>query len=144
MTPAHEGTQYLTIELTETALIDNPKKVKKTLEFLRVRGIKIALDDFGTGFSSLSHLHCFPLDIIKVDRSFLQSLDDYERSGHIVRSIIYLSQQLNLITVAEGIENINQLLWLQKHGCHLGQGYFWHPSLAADAATELIALESRR
>lgn len=55
-----------------------------------------------------------------------------------------LSQQLNLITVAEGIEKIDQLLWLQKHGFHLGQGYFWHPSLAADAATELIASESRR
>jgi len=139
----HEATRHLTIELTETALIANPLKVKKTLELLRVKGIKIALDDFGTGFSSLSHLHNFPLDIIKVDRSFLSSLNQHERSGHIVRSIIYLSQQLNLITVAEGIENIDQLLWLQKHGCHLGQGYFWHPPLAADVATKLIALESK-
>ena len=138
----HEETQYLTIELTESALIDNPKKVEKTLELLRLRGIKIALDDFGTGFSSLSYLHSFPLDIIKLDRSFLRSLDDHNRSSHIVRSIIYLSQQLNLIIVAEGIENIDQLLWLQKHGCHLGQGYFWHPALAADAATELIASQS--
>lgn len=141
--PNNKGIQHLTIELTETALINNPQKVKKILELLRDRGIKIALDDFGTGFSSLSHLHYFPLDIIKIDRSFLMSLHDGDRSSHIVRSIIYMSQQLNLTTVAEGIENLNQLQLLKEYGCHRGQGYFWHPPLTSDVATELIASESK-
>ena len=89
-------TQYLTLELTETALIYNSETVENILKQLRSRGIKIALDDFGTGFSSLSHLHRFPLDIIKIDCSFVLSLFQNERSGHIVRSIIFMSQQMDL------------------------------------------------
>lgn len=132
------ATHHLTIELTETALIENAKKVEKILERLKARGIKIALDDFGTGFSSLSHLHRFPLNIIKIDRSFVMSLNRNERSSHIVGSIIYMSQQLNLVTVAEGVEDFNRLKWLQQHNCQLGQGYFWNPALPAAAATELL------
>jgi len=131
-------TQYLTLELTETALIYNSETVENILKQLRSRGIKIALDDFGTGFSSLSHLHRFPLDIIKIDCSFVLSLFQNERSGHIVRSIIFMSQQMNLTLIAEGIENIESLQWLQKHNCQLGQGYFWSPSLAPEVATDLL------
>ena len=131
-------TQYLTLELTETALIQNSETVEDTLRQLRLRGIKIALDDFGTGFSSLSHLHRFPLDIIKIDCSFVLSLFQNERSGHIVRSIIFMSQQMNLTPIAEGIENIESLQWLQKHHCQLGQGHFWSPSLMPTAATNLL------
>ena len=130
--------QYLTIEVTETAFIYNADAVEEILRQLRSRGIKIALDDFGTGFSSLSHVHRFPLDIIKIDRSFILSLLQNERSSHIVRSIIFMGQQMDLTLVAEGIESIELLQWLQKHNCQLGQGYVWNPPLLATAATDLL------
>ena len=130
--------RHLTIELTETALVRNPEAVENVLNQLQSRGIKTALDDFGTGFSSLSHLHRFPLDIIKIDRSFVLSLFQNERSHHIIRSIIFMSQQMNLTLIAEGIEKIESLRWLQKHSCQLGQGYFWNPSLEPAAATDLL------
>ena len=133
--------QHLTIELTETALIHNAEAVEKILKQLRVRGIKIALDDFGTGFSSLSHVHRFPLDIIKIDRSFILSLFQNERSGHIVHSIIFMSQQMDLTLTAEGIETRELLQWLQEHNCQLGQGYFWSPSLLPTKATDLLAAQ---
>ena len=133
--------QHLTIELTETALIYNAEAVEQVLRQLRARGIKIALDDFGTGFSSLSHLYRFPLDIIKIDRSFIIPLVENERSGHIVRSIIFLSQQMDLTLTAEGIETIELLQWLQEHNCQLGQGYFWSPSLLPTTATDLLAAQ---
>ncbi|WP_052055643.1 EAL domain-containing protein [Myxosarcina sp. GI1] len=131
--------RHLTIELTETALIDNARAVEKILVKLRARGVKIALDDFGTGFSSLSHLHHFPLDVIKIDRSFILSLMHNERSSHIVESIIFMSQQLDLTLVAEGIEVLNQLQWLQQHNCQFGQGYFWSPPVSAAATTKFLA-----
>ena len=130
--------KYLTLEITETALIDNTETVEKILQRLREKKIKIALDDFGTGFSSLSHLHNFSLDIIKIDRSFVTSLDRNQRSVHILRSIIYMSQQMNLTIVAEGVETLDQLQWLQESSCQLGQGYFWSPPLAASAIAELL------
>ena len=131
--------QHLTIELTETALIYNAEAVEQVLRQLRARGIKIALDDFGTGFSSISHVHRFPLDIIKIDRSFIIPLLENERSSHIVRSIIFMSQQMDLTLTAEGIETIELLQWLQEHNCQLGQGHFWSPSLVATTATDLLA-----
>ena len=131
--------RHLTIELTEAALIYNAEAIEKVLKQLRSREIKIALDDFGTGFSSLSHVHRFPLDIIKIDRSFIVSLFQNERSGHIVRSIIFMSQQMDLTLTAEGIEAIELLQWLQEHNCQLGQGYYWNPPLLAAAATDLLA-----
>lgn len=131
--------QHLTIEITETALIDNTEAVEKILQQLRTKKIKIALDDFGTGFSSLSHLHNFSLDIIKIDRSFVMSVDRNRRSVHILRSIIYMSQQMDLTIVAEGIETLEQLQWLRESNCHLGQGYFWSPPVSGAAATELLS-----
>ncbi len=135
---AGAAARHLTIELTETALIDNPRAIEKILVKLRARGVKIALDDFGTGFSSLSHLHHFPLDIIKIDRSFILSLMQNERSSQIVQSIIFMSQQLDLTLVAEGIEALNQLQWLQQHNCQFGQGYFWSPPVSAAATTKFL------
>ena len=130
--------KYLTIEITETALIDNKKAVEEILQRLRSKKIKIALDDFGTGFSSLSHLHSFSLDIIKIDRSFVTSLAHNQRSAHILRSIIYMSQQLDLTIVAEGIESLDQLQWLQEYNCQFGQGYFWSPPISSAATTKLL------
>ena len=130
--------KHLTIEITETALIDNMEVVEEILQQLRSRKIKIALDDFGTGFSSLSHLHSFSLDIIKIDRSFVMSLARNQRSAHILRSIIYMSQQMDLTLIAEGIESLDRLQWLRESNCQLGQGYFWSPPISADAATELL------
>ena len=130
--------EHLTIEITETALIDNTEAVEKVLQQLREKKIKIALDDFGTGFSSLSHLHSFSLDIIKIDRSFVMSFNRDRRSVHILRSIIYMSQQMDLTIVAEGVESLDQFQWLQESNCHLGQGYFWSPPLTAAATTELL------
>ena len=95
-------------------------------------GLRIALDDFGTGFSSLSHLHRFPLDLIKIDRSFVNEVINNTTSANIVEGILYLSQKLNLTTTAEGIETPEQKEFLQASGCQYAQGYLFSRPLSSD------------
>ena len=101
---------------------------------LKALGISLAIDDFGTGYSSLSYLHMFPLDTLKIDRAFVNSMDETENSRRIVHSIVGLAHALGMNIVAEGIENEAQQAKLQELGCHFGQGYlFAKPQSAADA-----------
>jgi diguanylate cyclase (GGDEF)-like protein len=123
----------LTLEMTESVLIDRSDETLALLHELRRIGVRLAIDDFGTGYSSLSYLHRFPVDVVKVDRSFVELLTGEAEETSLVESIIRIGQGLRVTTVAEGIEDATQLRVLQQLGCDRGQGYhFARPMSAAD------------
>jgi len=113
------------IELTESAFIGNPKTARTTLNAIRTLGFTIALDDFGTGFSSLSYLKQLPIDIIKIDQSFIRDMTTDSEDKVLVESIIAMARALNKKTVAEGVETREHLEMLQELGCHSAQGYYF-------------------
>ncbi|BCH03091.1 diguanylate cyclase [Mesorhizobium sp. 131-2-5] len=122
----------LELEITETVLMDESKTVLKTLRQLRDLGIRIALDDFGTGYSSLGYLRRFPVDKIKIDRSFIRDMSNRDTAA-IVRTIIGLGNELGIVVTAEGVETEAQLDMLRDNGCEEAQGYLIGiPSKAAD------------
>jgi diguanylate cyclase (GGDEF)-like protein/PAS domain S-box-containing protein len=127
----------LRIEITETALMDNPNQAAGVLRDLRNFGAKIYLDDFGTGYSSLSHLHNLPVDALKIDRSFVRSLLLPDRPA-IVESILALARTLNTSVVAEGIESDVQARELERLGCTHAQGYFFSRPLSTRSVEELL------
>jgi diguanylate cyclase (GGDEF)-like protein/PAS domain S-box-containing protein len=133
----------LIIEITESALLDEGSATTDAIRALKALGIRIALDDFGTGYSSLSHLRRYPIDVLKIDRSFVDGVDSGgpdERA--LVRSIIRLAQSLKLETVAEGIERPEQLNRLRLLGAGFGQGFlFWRP-MGREAIESLLLDES--
>ncbi len=113
----------LCIEITESVLIDDPKWIHEQFNELREIGVKIHLDDFGTGYSSLSALHDFPLDSVKVDRSFIARLGDEDDSTEVVNAIIRVARSLELQVIAEGVETPAQLSTIKSLGCDFGQGF---------------------
>ena len=121
--------RHIEAELTEGAMIERPEQAERLLHQLRALGMSLSLDDFGTGFSSLSHLHRFPLDKLKIDRSFTSRLETDRRAEQIVSAIIGLAANLNLQVVAEGVETAAQMRHLATMGCHLQQGYFFSRAL---------------
>jgi diguanylate cyclase (GGDEF)-like protein len=131
--------EYLEIEITESTAIDNLDTIVATLDALRRIGIKIALDDFGTGYSSLASLKCLPFDILKVDRFFITDLIDSPVDIGIVKTIIYLAQQLNLQAIAEGVETREQLAFLESVGCHVYQGFLFSRPISGADFSELLA-----
>ena len=122
----------ITIELTESTLVENVSDVENTLNELHGMGMTIALDDFGTGFSSLSYLKNFPIDIVKIDRSFIAGIPEIEEDNAIVEAVVGLAKGLKVLLLAEGVENKRQLAVLNGLGCTYGQGYFWSKALPAD------------
>jgi len=128
----------LRLEITETALMDNPTAAARLLQELREFGVKIYLDDFGTGYSSLSHLHKLPVDALKIDRSFVKSLLLPERPA-IVESILALGRTMNTSVVAEGIESEVQWRELERLGCTRAQGYLFSRPVSAAAAEQILA-----
>lgn len=138
--------QYLEIEITETSILKNEETVFSLLDELKNIGIKIALDDFGTGYSSLSHLHHFngKIDILKIDRSFIQdlSLSKQEDANFIVHMIIQLSNHLKMDVIAEGVETMEQLQVLQDYNCNTVQGYLYSKPLPANQFAELLKKQS--
>jgi EAL domain-containing protein (putative c-di-GMP-specific phosphodiesterase class I) len=113
--------------VTERALLDNPAQVKRILENMRSRGVRVALDDFGTGYSSLSYLHQYPFETLKIDRSFITELPR-EGDGQglaVVRAIQVLADSLNMRVIAEGIEEEHQRQALMRVGCRYGQGFLF-------------------
>lgn len=118
--------EMIGIEITETALMKDISQAAKEFSLLKNLGIKLALDDFGTGYSSLSHLSQLPVDMLKIDRSFVFNIINNESSLEIVSAVIGLSQGMKIKTLAEGIEGKDQLNLLRELGCDLGQGYYHH------------------
>ena len=130
---------YLKMEITESAIMDNAQTAITVLEQLRSRHIQISIDDFGTGYSSLGYLHRFPVDNLKIDRSFVSQIQSDKRKYQVVDMIVSLSKQLQLSIIAEGIETTEQLQWLQNVGCEYGQGYlFSKPLPAVDIAAKFF------
>ena len=128
----------LKLELTETTIADNSDLAAAAMHELRSRQITLCMDDFGTGYSSLSYLHRFPLDVIKIDRSFIAQLGGRDNTQAIVRAIITLAEQLGMATIAEGVEQADQLVWLARLGCTYIQGFWLAKPLLAEAATQLL------
>lgn len=124
------------IEITETTVIANVDLVMERLNRLRSLGIRIALDDFGTGYFSLTHLIKLPIDIIKIDRSFIKSIPDGNEETAITRSILTMAHDMNYTVVAEGIESEEQLEYLKKNSCEGGQGYLLCFPLPAEQVVE--------
>jgi len=122
----------ITIEITESALIENVGEVERILSTLTSMGMTVALDDFGTGFASIAYLKDFPVGIVKIDRAFIDGIPDNEDDSAIVTAIAGLARGLKLKLIAEGVENDRQLQMLKDLGCQLGQGYYWSKALPAD------------
>jgi EAL domain-containing protein (putative c-di-GMP-specific phosphodiesterase class I) len=116
-------TGRLCVEITEESLILNVDAVKEHLEILKSLNILVALDDFGTGYSSLSYLHQFSLDYLKIDKSFVDDLNEVSNKVLILDAVVNLAKALNIKTTAEGIETLEQYKKLKEIGCDLGQGY---------------------
>ncbi|MEM6780673.1 MAG: EAL domain-containing protein [Pseudomonadota bacterium] len=130
--------KYIRLEITESALIDDPAGAEDILKGLKELGLKIALDDFGTGYSSLSYLHKFSIDTIKIDRAFIDKIDQNPKSLDIVRAIIGLAKTFKLETVAEGIERDEEAVSVSSLGCDRGQGYYFSKPVSVDEAIALL------
>ena len=128
----------LKMEITESAIMEQLESASSALTKLKALGVKLVMDDFGKGYSSLSYLHQFPFDTLKIDRSFISRIGPGGENTEIVRTIISLARVLGLDVVAEGVETASQLAQLQELGCQLAQGYFFSRPLAAEAASALL------
>jgi len=120
------------IEMTERLLMNNPEKVKIMLQSCKDAGFKIAIDDFGTGYSSLSYLHHYPIDTLKIDRSFVVQMTKDESALNLVKGIINLAKSLNMELIAEGIEEDREEALLLKSNCEMAQGYKYSKPLPLD------------
>ncbi len=129
----------LQLEITESVVIRHEKSVAATLGELRERGIQLCLDDFGTGYSSLSYLHAFPIDTLKIDRSFVGQIDSTAENPGLVETIVALSRNLGMGAVAEGVETPEQLAFLRRVGPQYAQGYFFSAALAPDQIEEMLS-----
>lgn len=123
---------YLELELTESSLMSNPEKWIEDLDALDALGIRLAIDDFGTGYSSLSYLRQMPVDVLKIDQSFVRDLPSDSDACVIAEAIIGLSKSMNMESLAEGIEDEKQLIFLKAIGCKTGQGYYFSKPLPAN------------
>jgi diguanylate cyclase (GGDEF)-like protein/PAS domain S-box-containing protein len=121
--------RYLELELTETFLMEDSRATAGVLQTLKGMGLQIALDDFGTGFSSLSYLKRFPIDALKIDRSFVRDLASDAEDASIVEAVISLGRSLHMRVVAEGVETREQVAFLRQHNCPEGQGYYFSPAM---------------
>jgi EAL domain-containing protein (putative c-di-GMP-specific phosphodiesterase class I) len=135
--------RQLGVEITESSLIPNMTTAAEILTSLRTLGISLQMDDFGTGYSSLNHLHSFPFDVLKIDRSFISRMTEGDQPLQIVRTIIELARVLGMDVVAEGIETCEQLELLRQMGCRFGQGFLIGRPMTAEAVTALLRLPGR-
>jgi EAL domain-containing protein (putative c-di-GMP-specific phosphodiesterase class I) len=133
----------LLLEITESVLMSDLDSTLERLAALRALGVRLAIDDFGTGYSSLSYLQRFPVDVLKIDKSFTDGIGQGPHDAALVRTIVALSETLHLKTVAEGIEQPEQLAALARMGCELGQGYHFARPMAADGVERLLRQERR-
>lgn len=128
----------LELEITESVLVQHNEENMALLRRLSASGVQLSLDDFGTGYSSLSYLQRFPIQALKIDRSFVQGIDRDANQTALVAAIIAMAQGLRLKVIAEGVENVNQAIFLKSHGCLAAQGYYYGKPVPAQAFTELL------
>jgi diguanylate cyclase (GGDEF)-like protein/PAS domain S-box-containing protein len=134
--------RLLRLELTETVLVENEAAAARCLHRLRQLGLKLAIDDFGTGYSSLSYLHRMPIDVLKIDASFVQTMATDEKNRRIVETILALGKNLGVDVIAEGVETAQQAQVLTRLGCGYVQGHLFSEAVDADAAARLIASDA--
>jgi EAL domain-containing protein (putative c-di-GMP-specific phosphodiesterase class I) len=128
----------LTIELTETTIMRNVEETSRRLKEIKKLGVQIAIDDFGTGYSSLAHLQRFPVDALKIDRSFISEVGHGRGSETLIGTLVQLGKALLIDTFAEGIEYEQELSLLRDQECESGQGFLFATPLEADAAEEFL------
>ncbi|MBX3584901.1 MAG: EAL domain-containing protein, partial [Rhizobiaceae bacterium] len=133
------------IEVTETVLIGQlGPEVSRTLEELRTMGVMVALDDFGTGYASLTHLQQFPVDVIKIDRSFITRIDENDpKATAVIDAVLQMAKRLGMQTVAEGIETVEQARYLRARGCTIGQGYLFDRPVPAEDVPQILSSQTR-
>ncbi|MDQ3666908.1 MAG: diguanylate cyclase [Acidobacteriota bacterium] len=132
----------LKLEITESVFTENIEAAVQLLKQLRNLGVQMSIDDFGTGYSSLSYLHRFPIDTLKIDRSFVAQMAESEENLEIVRTIVVLAQNLSMDVVAEGVETQDQLALLRRLGCDNGQGFLFSYPLGVDEIDQFIAISN--
>ena len=130
--------ENVTFEVTETLMVEQPEHVADAMSRLRKQGIRIAADDFGTGYANLSFLNRFPLDVLKIDRSFITNMAEDPRSRKIVKTITNLAKDFGMSIIAEGIESSDEIKMLRDFGCDFGQGFLLSRPVPVDAAEALV------
>jgi EAL domain-containing protein (putative c-di-GMP-specific phosphodiesterase class I) len=128
----------LVLEITESVIMQNTKATLERLRELKALGVRLAIDDFGTGYSSLSYLQRFPVDILKIDKAFVDGVTQGGNDAALARTIIALGDMLSLRTVAEGVEDAQQRSLLRELGCELGQGYLFARPLPPEELGALL------
>jgi EAL domain-containing protein (putative c-di-GMP-specific phosphodiesterase class I) len=128
----------LQLEITEATVMQSADRAVRVLRMLKEQGVRVAVDDFGTGFSSLSHLQRFPLDAVKVDRSFIASISQAGSGAAVARAVIAMAHSFGLRAVAEGVETEDQARFLRIQGCDEMQGFLFSPALAPEQAVEIL------
>jgi EAL domain-containing protein (putative c-di-GMP-specific phosphodiesterase class I) len=131
--------KYLKLEITETVVIENPESAGEMLRQLRTLGVRVCLDDFGTGYSSLSYLLRFPIDTLKIDRSFVNGIGTGAENASIVKTIIALAHNMGMDVTAEGVETQEQLDYLHSLNCEHAQGYLFSKPVDAAKAFALVS-----
>ena len=131
--------QQIELELTESAVMENPEMAEATMHALKELGVRLAMDDFGTGYSSLAALKRFPVDCVKIDRSFVNDIPGDAGDSALTRAIIAMGHSLGLHVVAEGVERVDQLDFLRREGCDEYQGYWFAKPLPEEALATLLA-----
>lgn len=128
----------LTLEVTESIFLDDAPAAGDRLRELKSLGVRLAIDDFGTGFSSLSYIHNYPFDVLKIDRAFVRGLGTSDNGGAVVRTMLALAQQLSMVTVAEGIETLGELAQLRALRCSHGQGFLFSKPSSAESFERML------
>ena len=136
--------QYLELEMTETMIMENAGSIITTLQELKSLGVQISIDDFGTGYSSLSYLTKFAIDKLKIDKSFVEGITKDTGSATITRTIVSMAQNLNLKTIAEGVETREQLEFLTAAGCNEAQGFLLGKPVSSEEFPELFSNPASR
>jgi EAL domain-containing protein (putative c-di-GMP-specific phosphodiesterase class I) len=134
----------LKLEITESVVMENAEAATNMFKQLRTLGVQLSIDDFGTGYSSLSYLHRFPVNYLKIDRSFVSRMTETDDNAEIVRTIVTLARNLGLEVIAEGVETLEQKEQLRMLGCEYGQGYFFARPVPADKVLPLLEEEMAR
>jgi EAL domain-containing protein (putative c-di-GMP-specific phosphodiesterase class I) len=132
----------VTLEITESVLVGDTERAIAQLDQLKAIGVRIAIDDFGTGYSSLSYLRSFPVDVLKIDKAFTDTVADDVEGECFVQAILHLAQVLRVETVAEGVETAEQANRLRALGCNLAQGFYFGRPAADPAAFRFVPSRS--
>jgi EAL domain-containing protein (putative c-di-GMP-specific phosphodiesterase class I) len=130
--------EYLELEITESGLMENQEHAMTILNNLHAQGVRLAIDDFGTGYSSLAYLKYFPLDVLKIDKTFIDDIPFSQGDMTIASTIIAMARHLGFKVLAEGVETAEQLKFLQQQGCDIYQGYFYSKAVSAEEFAKLL------